>query len=82
MGGLGGEDNEWGRGKFVHEEQRLRWIGGGLGCFSRYYNIIHISLRIMRRLILVWSHKKDTSGLYGLSWHSKISLKPKVTLRS
>ena len=31
--------------KFVHGEQRLRWIGGGLGCFSRYYNITHISLR-------------------------------------
>ena len=24
---------------------RWRWIGGGLVCFSRYYNIIHISLR-------------------------------------
>ena len=23
----------------------LRWIGGGLGCYSRYYNITHISLR-------------------------------------
>ena len=22
----------------------MRWIGGGLGCFSRYYNITHISL--------------------------------------
>ena len=43
--GLGGENFEWGRGKFVHGEQRLRWIGGGLGCFSRYYNITHISLR-------------------------------------
>ena len=29
----------------VNGEQRLRWIGGGLGCFSRYYNITHISLR-------------------------------------
>ena len=26
-------------------KQRLRWIGGGLECFSRYYNITHISLR-------------------------------------
>ena len=26
-------------------EQRLRWIGGGLGCFSCYYNITHIYLR-------------------------------------
>ena len=25
-------------------EQRLRWIGGGLACFSRYYNITHFSL--------------------------------------
>ena len=31
---------------------------------------------------LPMSHKKDTSGLYGLSWHSKINLKPKVTLQS
>ena len=44
-GGSWGEDFESGRGKFVHGEQRLRWIVGGLGCFSRYYNITHISLR-------------------------------------
>ena len=25
-------------------EQRLRWICGGLGCYSRYYDITHISL--------------------------------------
>ena len=25
--------------QFVHGEQCLRWIGGGFGCFSRYYNI-------------------------------------------
>ena len=31
---------------------------------------------------LPMSHKKDTGGLYGLSWHSKIYLKPKVTLQS
>ena len=31
---------------------------------------------------LPMSHKKDTSGLYGLSWHSKINLKPKVPLQS
>ena len=34
-----------GQGKFVHGEQHLRWIGVGIGCFSRYYNITHISLR-------------------------------------
>ena len=50
MGGLGGEDLEWGRGECASlytggGGQRLRWIGGGLGCFSRYYNITHISLR-------------------------------------
>ena len=31
---------------------------------------------------LPMSHKKDTGGFYGLSWHSKIYLKPKVTLQS
>ena len=28
---------------FVHGEQRLRWIGGVFGCYSRYDNITHIS---------------------------------------
>ena len=27
---------------FVHGDQRLRLIGGGLVCFSRYYNITTI----------------------------------------
>ena len=31
---------------------------------------------------LPMSHKKGTSGLYGLCWHSKIKLKPEVTLQS
>ena len=48
--GLRGKDLEWGRGKCASLHmgrggQRLRWIGGGFGFFSRYYNITHISLR-------------------------------------
>ena len=31
-------------------EQRLRWIGGGLGCFSRHYNNTHKSLRAVHVL--------------------------------
>ena len=28
----------------------MRWIGGGLGCFSTYYNITHISLSLPGRV--------------------------------
>ena len=49
VGVLEPEDLEWGRGKcaslYTAGEQRLRWIGGVLRCFSRYYNFTHISLR-------------------------------------
>ena len=45
---------------FVHGEQRLRWIGGGLGCFSRYYNITHISLpRLHARHVLTLVYSKE-----------------------
>ena len=30
----------------------LRWIGGNLGCSSRYYNITHIFLRALH--VLTW----------------------------
>ena len=58
---LGGEDFEWGRGKFVHGEQRLRWIGGGLGCFSKYYNITHFSPRLHALHVQTWYTQRNKS---------------------
>ena len=41
-------------------EQRLRRIGGGLGCFSRYYNITHISLPRLHALhVLTWYIRRN-----------------------
>ena len=42
----------------------------------------HYAVSDLGLCFLPMSHKKDTSGLYGLSWHSKVNLKPKVTLQS
>ena len=42
----------------------------------------HYAMSDLGLCCLPMSHKKDTSGLYGLSWHSKVNLKPKLTLQS